>query len=161
MHGGKERTGFDVCRFDMLNIAKKAVGHLLSWQILACQLRLGKRPMRWCYRPVAWPVWNHEHRRLVRFWSAAEGLDTAVIDALGSRRLDHLQVVEPSIDDIAQQLREELVVSRRHLRTVLDHYWDRDWRRERKGYDESSEDHLWRAATAVTEICDALDNIGG
>jgi hypothetical protein len=34
------------------------------------RLRLGKRPMQLCYRPAAWPVWNHEHRRLVRFWSA-------------------------------------------------------------------------------------------
>ena len=101
------------------------------------QLRLAKRPMRWCYRPLAWPVWNYEHRRL-----------------------DHLSVVEPSIDDLADQLREELAVSRRHLRAVLDGYWDRDWRREHTG-DESPEDHLWRAATAVAEICDALDIIGG
>jgi len=112
------------------------------------QLRLGKRPMRWCYRPLAWPVWNYEHRRLVRFWSAVDGLNTTAIDALASRRLDHLSVVEPSIDDLADQLREELAVSRRHLRAVLDGYWDRDWRREHTG-DESPEDHLWRAATAV------------
>src|SRR5687768_7075470 len=38
------------------------------------RLRLGKRPFLWCYRPLAWPVWNHEHRRLVRFWSARDGL---------------------------------------------------------------------------------------
>jgi len=124
------------------------------------QLRLAKRPMRWCYRPLAWPVWNYEHRRLVRFWSAVDGLNTTAIDALASRRLDHLSVVEPSIDDLADQLREELAVSRRHLRAVLDGYWDRDWRREHTG-DESPEDHLWRAATAVAEICDALDIIGG
>lgn len=28
------------------------------------QLRLGKRPIRWCYRPRAWPVWNCQDRRL-------------------------------------------------------------------------------------------------
>jgi hypothetical protein len=125
------------------------------------QLRLGKRPMRWCYRPLAWPVWNHEQRRLVRFWSARGGLDTTVIDALRSRRLHHLEVVEPDVDELAEQLRAELTVSRRHLRTVLDHYWDRDWRRQHTGYDESPEDHLWRAATATTEISDALDSFGG
>jgi hypothetical protein len=38
------------------------------------QLRLRKRPLRWCYRPMTWPVWNHEHRRLVRFWSASGDL---------------------------------------------------------------------------------------
>ncbi len=125
------------------------------------QLRLGKRPLLWCYRPLTWPVWNHEHRRLARFWSAAGGLDTTVIEALRSRQLDHLTVVEPSVNDLAEQLREEFSVSRRHLRAVLDSYWDHDWRRHRKGYDESPEDHLWRAATAVTDISDALDELRG
>jgi hypothetical protein len=124
------------------------------------QLRLGKRPFRWCYRPLAWPVWNHDHRRLVRFWSAREGLDTDVIEALRSRRLDQLTVIEPATEQLAAQLREELIVSRRHLRDMLDRYWDHGWRRQHKGYDESPEDHLWRAATAVSEITDALDEFG-
>ena len=115
---------------------------------------------RWCYRPLAWPVWNHEHRRLVRFWSAPHGLDPTVIEALRSRSLDRLAVVEPSPGELAAQLREELVLSRRHLREVLDAYWDRDWRRRHKSYDESPEDHLWRAAIAVSEITDALDELG-
>ncbi len=123
------------------------------------QLRLGKRPLRWCYRPLAWPVWNHENRRLARSWSATGGLDTTVIEALRSRRLDQLTVVQPSPDEFAEQLREELVMSRRHLRAVLDGYWDHDWRRQHKSHDESPEDHLWRAATAVSHISDALDDL--
>jgi hypothetical protein len=123
------------------------------------QLRLGKRPIAWCYRPRARPVWNYNHRRLARFWSAEDGLDTSTIDALRSRRLDRLDVVEPSNDELAEQLREELLVSRRHLRSMLGDYWDRDWRRSHKGFDESPDDHLWRAATAVTEILDALDDL--
>jgi hypothetical protein len=123
------------------------------------QLRLGKRPLLWCYRPLTWPVWNHEHRRLCRFWTAREGLDSTVIEALRTRRLDRLDVVEPSPEELVTQLREELALSRRHLRAVLATYWDRDWRREHKGYDESPEDHLWRAATAVSEIADALDEL--
>ncbi len=123
------------------------------------QLRLGKRPLRWCYRPLAWPVWNHENRQLARFWSATGGLDTTVIEALRSRRLDQLTVVQPSPDEFAEQLREELVMSRRHLRAVLDGYWDHDWRRQHKSHDESPEDHLWRAATAVSDISDALDDL--
>jgi hypothetical protein len=121
------------------------------------QLRLGKRPMRWCYRPITWPVWNHENRRLVRFWSAADGPDTEVIDALESRRMDHLEVVEPDVGALARQLQEELAISGRHLRAVLGGYWDPGWRRQHKGFDQSPEEHLWRAATAVTEIADALD----
>ena len=100
------------------------------------QLRLDKRPLRWCYRPLTSPVWNHEHRRLVRFWSASGDLDLAVVEAL----------------------REELAVSRRHLRATLDTYWDRDWRRHHSGHDASPEDHLWRASTAVTDIWAAVDD---
>jgi len=124
------------------------------------QLRLGKRPIRWCYRPLAWPVWNYDHRRLVRFWSARDGLDDSVIDALRSRRLDQLTVIEPSTEQLVEQLHHELKVSRQHLRNMLARYWDHDWRREHNGYDESPEVHLWRAATAVSEITDALDDLG-
>jgi hypothetical protein len=52
-------------------------------------------------------------------------------------------------------------VSRRHLRAMLNDYWDRDWRRDHKGFEESPQDHLWRAATAVTDILDALDDLKG
>jgi len=123
------------------------------------QLRLGKRPIRWSYRPLAWPVWNHEHRRLVRFWTARDGLDTDVIEALRARRLDRLTVVEPSEEELADQLGEELAVSRRHLRAVLGSYWDRDWRREHTRHGGSPEDHLWRAAIAVEDMLVTLDNL--
>jgi len=123
------------------------------------RLRLGKRPMLWCYRPLAWPVWSHWNRRVVRFWTASEGLDDSVISALRDRRLDRLPIVEPTDAALREQLQEELQVSRRHLRAVLDKFWDRDWRHEHKGYDESPEDHLWRAGQAVTEITDAIEEL--
>lgn len=126
---------------------------------IADQLRLGKRPMRWYYRPLLWPVWNHRHRRLARLWTAADGLDQAVIEALQSHDLLHVSIIEPEASELIDQLRDELVVSQRHLRVILDNYWDRDWRRNHKGYDESPEEHLWRAATAVVEIGDALDSL--
>lgn len=124
------------------------------------QLRLGKRSMLWCYRPLAWPVWNHEHRRLIRFWSARDGMDADVIEGLRARRLNPRAVAEPSDDELAAQLREELTVSRHHLKAILADYWKQDWRRRHKGFDESPEDHLWRAASAVEEISDALDDLG-
>jgi hypothetical protein len=132
--------------------AGESVGH---------HLRLGKRPIRWCFRPSAWPVWTYQHRRVARFWSADSGVDSSAIDTLRSRRLDRLDVVEPSNGELAKQLRQELTVSREHLRSVLEGYWDYDWRRRHKGYDESPEEHLWRAATAVTEILDGLDDLKG
>jgi hypothetical protein len=125
------------------------------------QLRLGKRPILWCYRPRAWPVWNCQHRRLAKFWSAEDGLDSSAIDALRSRRLDRLDIVEPSADELVEQLREELAVSRRHLQSMLGHYWEHDWRLRHKHFDERPEDHLWRAASAVADILDALDDRKG
>jgi hypothetical protein len=122
------------------------------------QLRLGKRPMLWSYRPVGRPVWAPEHRRLVRFWTARDGIDSAVVDALRDRRFDDLAVVEAPGEELTAQMPDELERSRRHLRTVVDNYWDPTWRRQHKGPDESPEDHLWRAATAVADILDILDH---
>jgi hypothetical protein len=86
-------------------------------------------------------------------------LDTAVIDAFRSRRLDGLAVVELTQEELVEQLGEELAVSRQHLRSLLDNYWDRNWRREHQGVEMSPEDHLWRAAVAVEDMRDALDDL--
>ena len=79
-----------------------------------------------------------------------------MIAATRDRAIHRLAVVEASPEELVAQLEEELGVSRGHLRRVLDRYWDRDWRREHKGFDESPEDHLWRSAQAVTEMQDAI-----
>ena len=144
----------DVPVEEMPWLARHAAG---EW--VGDQLRLGKRPINWCYRPLAWPAWNNDHRRLVRFWTARDGRDASVIEALRNRRLDQLTVVEPSTEHLAEQLREELTVSRQHLREMLARYWDDAWRREHAGYDESPENHLWRAASAVSEITDTLEHL--
>ncbi len=122
---------------------------------VASDLRLGERPILWADRPTEWPVWNHQHRRLVRYWCERDGPDKSVIDALRSGRFDLLEIVEPSPAQLRGQLGEELPVSTRHLRAVLDNYWDPTWRRAHRGFDEYPEHHLWRAATAVLEITDA------
>lgn len=123
---------------------------------IGSELRLGKRPLAWAYRPTAWPAWNHQNRRLVRFWSADHGTNTDVLEALRQRRLEGLPVVEATIGDLREQFTEELAASRHHLRQVLDRYWEPDWRRDHKGYEDAPEDHLWRAAQAASEIEDAL-----
>lgn len=121
------------------------------------QLRLGKRPLSWSYRPAGWPVWNHQHRRLTRFWTTADGADSEVIEALRSGRVDDVEVIEPSPAEVAQQVLVELPVSRQHLRRLLDKFYDRDWRRAHSGDGHSPQDHLWRAATAVADLWDAAD----
>lgn len=124
---------------------------------VAAHLRLGKRPIGWSYRPTAWPAWNVRDRRLVRFWADGDGIDDAAIEALRERRIDRLEVVEPSAGELTAQLTLELAASRSHLRHVLDNFEDRDWRRAHTGVDESPADHLWRAAQAVTDLLDALE----
>jgi hypothetical protein len=126
---------------------------------IADQLRLPKLPLRWFSRPLAYPAWSHEVRRVVRFWSAASGLDREVIEHLRLRRFDALPIVRPSPAEFAAQLATDLADSRRHLRDVLDRYWDRGWRGERKGFGINPEDHLWRAAQAVREIEDAAPQL--
>ena len=127
-----------------------------SAEWVGAQLRLGKRPFFWAYRPILWPVWNQRHRRLVRFWTARSGTDTAVIDALREGRLAHLPVVEPSAAQLVDHLRVELTASEAHLRSVVSSYWEPAWRRLQAGADASAEDQLWRAAQAAVEIRDAL-----
>lgn len=122
-------------------------------------LRLGKRPLLWSYRPALWPVWNHRHRRVARFWSARSGTEAAVLDALGAGRVDDALIVEPSTDELVDQLTVEVDVSATHLREVLASYWNPDWRRRHKGVDTSPEDQLWRAAQAAVEIADALHEL--
>lgn len=101
-------------------------------------------------------MWSHRYRRVVRFWSAKDGIDHDVMEAIRGGRLDELTVVEPTPAELVEQLRAELDVSRRHLRLVLDGYWEGHWRSEHRGSDGTPEDHLWRAAQGVREIEDAL-----
>lgn len=82
------------------------------------RLGLGKRPLLWCYRPAAWPAWNAHDKRVLRFWSEESGLDDEVIDGLRERR--RLSVVEPTREELINQLCTERAVSARHLREVLD-----------------------------------------
>lgn len=117
------------------------------------QLRLGKRPMWWTYRPTAWPAWTYRNQRVARFWSASNGIETGLIDELRSGVVS--DVIEPDRAELVEQVGVELEVSKAHLRSILDQYWDHDWRRHNRSH-TSPEDQLWRAATAVTELEDAL-----
>jgi hypothetical protein len=116
------------------------------------RLRLGKRPLLWSYRPSDWPAWNARHRRVVRVWSVAGGTDEIAIEAL--RTGDFSAVVTPTPDEFLEQLEMELESSRAHLRRIVAGYWEPEWRRRHRG--ASREDHLWRAASAVTELEDVL-----
>lgn len=77
------------------------------------QLRLGKRPITWHNRSLGWPAWNVSDRRAARFWSATNGLDETVVDAVRSGI--PVNVVEPSRQELVAQLGVELSISSSHL----------------------------------------------
>lgn len=102
---------------------------------------------------MVWPAWTYRQRRVVRFWSARDGVDRVVIKAFGPGTA--VVALEPAAGEFAVQLGVELAAARAHLGVVLDRYWDQDWRRSSRGA-TTPEDQLWRAATALVEIEGAL-----
>ena len=100
-------------------------------EALAAMLRFDKLPLSWSWRPLAWPVWNHEIVCAACFWTAAGGRDQAVFDALASGRVDQLRLDEP-VDRKAlhDELTIERDVGRLHLADVVERFYDQQWRRE-------------------------------
>ena len=155
--GGELEVGavilvLDVAAYEMPWLAKHPAG---EW--VGQRLRLGKRPMLWCYRPSVWLAWNAHDRRVARFWSADSGVSEAAIEALLSGADPGVE--EPSDEELRAQLLVEREVSHACLRRIVDNYWERDWRREHRGHE--AEDPLWRAAAGLMEIDDALAALDG
>jgi hypothetical protein len=121
---------------------------------IAETLRIDKLPIWRHGRPSAWPAWNAENRRVQRFWHITEGTDTEAIETLRQGIPLEPIAVEPHV--FIEQMQTEYGVSRAHLHTVLDEYWEGSWRREHKGYGIHPEDHLWRAAYGLQQIEEAL-----
>lgn len=117
---------------------------------------LSRLRVRWSWRPVLWPVWNHEVRGPVRFWSL-DGPDEQTLAALDQRRLGELRRLVPGPAEELEQLEEELASSRAHLKQVTDAYWEREWRREHKGVGADPEHHLWRAADGYLDLLSAVE----
>jgi hypothetical protein len=116
---------------------------------------LGKAPVEWWWRPVLWPVWNHEIRGPVRFWSL-DGPDEDVLRAIAQQRLDALDRLVPTAEEELEQLEEELSAGLSHLRKVTEAYWDREWRRDHRGLGLYPEHHLWRAARGYFDLLAAV-----
>jgi hypothetical protein len=117
---------------------------------------LGRAAVEWWWRPVLWPVWNHEIRGPVRFWSL-DGLDDAALEAIAQRRLAELHRLVPSAAEELEQLEEELSASLTHLRKAAESYWDREWRRDHRGLGVYPEHHLWRATKGYLDVLTAVD----
>lgn len=131
-------------------------------EALASLCRFDKLPVSWRWRPAAWPVWNHEISRAVRFWRPGHGRDEAVLCALASVPVASDTVEEPgSLEELARQLTVERAVSRAHLATVKAQFYDRDWRRENNHDGIHPEDHLWWATAGYLDLDDAIAALDG
>jgi len=133
----------------------------LPWRTLnraevavAQTLRIDKLPLWRHGRPSVWPAWNAENRRVRRFWHTTEGTDTGVIETL--REGNRVEPIDIEPHEFIDQMRAEYRVSRAHLHTVLDEYWEHPWRNEHSGFNIHPEDHLWRAAYGLQQIEEAL-----
>ncbi|MBB5787038.1 hypothetical protein HD601_001613 [Jiangella mangrovi] len=138
----------------------------LTWgaQPAACRwlryvLDLGRNPVSARWRPAAWPVWNHRIQRPLRLWSAADGIDSAALDALSRGKAESFRLPSPPHEERAEQYRLELTACRDHLRTVRDHYWDRDWRREHHGDGDYPDQQLWSATDGYLEMVDVVHSL--
>jgi hypothetical protein len=130
-------------------------------EALADSLRLPKLPVSWWWRPVDWPIWNHTIDRAVCFWSADRGRHHLALDGLAAGRLDTVEVEEPANRrELIAQVLVERDLARRHLVTVTESFYDREWRRACRG-GEYPESHLWSAAAAYLELDDALQHLDG
>jgi hypothetical protein len=126
-------------------------------EAVAAQLRFDKLPLTWWWRSADGPVWNHRIRRAVRFWTAGDGADVAVVDALAAGRTDQLPSAEPTDNEqLVAQLRAERDVGQRHLTRMVERFYDRDWRDQHKYQGVFPQDHLWWAAAGFLELDKAL-----
>jgi hypothetical protein len=136
------------------------MSHPAHLEALASLLRFDKLPMSWWWRPMAWPVWNHEITRAACFWSAQDGVDQAVLDALAAGSYDQLQFVEPSsAEELIAQVRTERDIARRHLEDAVAGFHEREWRREHKGDGVYPGDHLWSAAAGFLDLDNSVERL--
>jgi hypothetical protein len=127
-------------------------------EALAKFIRLDKVPIGWWWRPVEWPVWNHQIPRAACFWTRDNGRDERVIEALRAHSIDGIQLAEPAdADSLRAQVEVERATARRHLASVTNSFGDRDWRRDHKGDGAYPEDALWAAAAGFVELDDWLN----
>ena len=127
--------------------------HGTEW--LATQLRLSKGGFEYWWRSHLDPAWNHYVRGPVRIWSASGGAETDALNALAARDFGALRRLTPSPVDERLQYRDDLDAALAHLREVRDQYWDRDWRRDRRGNGRYPENELWEAVEGYLHTLDA------
>jgi hypothetical protein len=121
---------------------------------LADKLRLSKGGFSYSWRSHQEPVWNHHVLGPVRFWSH-EGTNERVLQALAERRFADIPRGVPPEHVRRERVAADLQAALGHLRDVHDAYWERDWRREHRGYGRYPENDLWEAVDNYLDLRDA------
>jgi len=114
-------------------------------------LQIDKAPVDWYWRPKLWPVSNHLIDRPLRIWSA-DGPEVAALDALARGDAETLRVPAPTAIEARVQRATELEASLAHLRAVEVAYWEREWRKEHRGFGVYPENHLWDAVHGYLDL---------
>ncbi|MEP7114376.1 MAG: hypothetical protein ABI862_14010 [Ilumatobacteraceae bacterium] len=127
-------------------------------EALAAMLRFDKLPLSWCWRPLEWPVWNHEITGGVCFWTIDGGVDQHALDVLLSGEVGPLMLGPADREQLMDQLRVEREVGWQHLAEVTERFHDSEWRRAHRGDGVYPEDHLWSAAAGYLELQRALED---
>ena len=97
---------------------------------LAQLLEVAKPWVMWYLRPSVWPVSDHRIRRPLRIWSVGGGPDIDALEALARGDAEPLRLPAQDASDARVQVADELVCRLAQLRTVIERYWDREWRSE-------------------------------
>ncbi|NAZ73991.1 hypothetical protein GTQ99_00910 [Kineococcus sp. T13] len=113
---------------------------------------LARRPVELVLRPAGAPVWNHAVRRPVRFWSAAQGTDEAVLAAVRAGDGERLRPPAPAPAELAARLEAELELALAQLRRTGADYAAHRWE---PGSPLARADALSEAALGYLELLDA------
>ena len=111
--------------------------------------RLSKYPLLKWWRSAHAPVWNHRIVRPLLVWSETGGLRQSALDALREGRGSLVGLPEPTGEQLARRLDEEIAISLAALRTRNQEYEDRRWGRGRL---EHIADALWHATDGYLDL---------
>jgi hypothetical protein len=91
--------------------------------------------------------------------SEADRIDCP-LDALAAGQLDEAVLhAPPDREALLAQVRVERDVGRRHLETVTELFYDRDWQRSHRGDGVYPQDHLCWAAAGFVDLDNALHRL--
>lgn len=122
----------------------------------AYMTRLAKGPYLARWRPKGYPVWNHDIRRPLLLWDAADGVREDAFRALGSDTYEPLRLPAPTAEELRERLVEEQSFCLAALQKATQDYTDKRWS---PGKLTRIADPLHLAALGYLDILEALRHV--